>query len=67
MSLRPSVWNLRYPSDLLDIDLEADLGIDSVKGSGSVRSIRDVFNVEGDDAFKPGGCPTPARWRCRAR
>jgi len=52
-----------YPPDLLDIDLEADLGIDTVK-EAEVFAASDAYNIEGDDAFNLGDYPTSARWRC---
>ena len=45
-----------YPPDLLDIDLEADLGIDTVK-EAEVFAASDAYNIEGDDAFNPGRLP----------
>jgi hypothetical protein len=54
-----------HPPDLLDIDLEADLGIDAIKRSRSVRQYsRRLQHIERDDAFNLGDYPTSARWRC---
>ena len=49
-----------YPSDLLDmdLDLEADLGIDTVKQAEVFASIRETYGIERDDSLKLRDYPT---------
>ena len=49
-----------YPSDLLDmeLDLEADLGIDTVKQAEVFASIREAWGIERDDELKLRDYPT---------
>ena len=49
-----------YPTDLLDmdLDLEADLGIDTVKQAEVFASIRETYGIERDDALKLRDYPT---------
>ena len=49
-----------YPSDLLDmeLDLEADLGIDTVKQAEVFATIREAYGIERDDALKLRDYPT---------
>ena len=49
-----------YPTDLLDmdLDLEADLGIDTVKQAEVFASIREAYGIERDDALKLRDYPT---------
>ena len=49
-----------YPSDLLamDLDLEADLGIDTVKQAEVFASIREIYGIERDDSLKLRDYPT---------
>ena len=49
-----------YPTDLLDmeLDLEADLGIDTVKQAEVFASIRESYGIERDDALKLRDYPT---------
>ncbi len=49
-----------YPTDLLDmdLDLEADLGIDTVKQAEVFASIREAWGIERDDALKLRDYPT---------
>ena len=49
-----------YPSDMLDLDLdlEADLGIDTVKQAEVFASIRETFGIERDDSVKLRDYPT---------
>ena len=49
-----------YPKDLLDmdLDLEADLGIDTVKQAEVFASIRETYGIERDDALKLRDYPT---------
>ena len=49
-----------YPSDLLDLDLdlEADLGIDTVKQAEVFASIREAYGIPFDDTLKLRDYPT---------
>ena len=49
-----------YPTDLLDmdLDLEADLGIDTVKQAEVFASIRETYGIERDDTLKLRDYPT---------
>ena len=49
-----------YPTDLLDmdLDLEADLGIDTVKQAEVFASIRESYGIERDDELKLRDYPT---------
>ena len=49
-----------YPTDLLDmdLDLEADLGIDTVKQAEVFASIRESYDIPFDDALKLRDYPT---------
>ncbi|HEX5820236.1 MAG TPA: SDR family NAD(P)-dependent oxidoreductase, partial [Solirubrobacterales bacterium] len=49
-----------YPTDLLDmdLDLEADLGIDTVKQAEVFASIREAYGIPFDDALKLRDYPT---------
>ena len=49
-----------YPSDLLDLDLdlEADLGVDTVKQAEVFAAVRERFGVERDDALSLRDFPT---------
>ena len=49
-----------YPTDLLDmdLDLEADLGIDTVKQAEVFASIREQYGIERDDSMKLRDYPT---------
>ncbi|MGA9857859.1 MAG: phosphopantetheine-binding protein, partial [Solirubrobacteraceae bacterium] len=49
-----------YPTDLLDpdLDLEADLGIDTVKQAEVFAAIREAYGIERDDALKLRDYPT---------
>jgi NAD(P)-dependent dehydrogenase (short-subunit alcohol dehydrogenase family)/acyl carrier protein len=49
-----------YPSDMLDLDLdlEADLGIDTVKQAEVFASIRELFGIERDDRLQLRDYPT---------
>ena len=49
-----------YPPDLLDmdLDLEADLGIDTVKQAEVFAAIREAYGIERDDALKLRDYPT---------
>ena len=49
-----------YPSDLLDmdLDLEADLGIDTVKQAEVFATIREAYGIERDDSLKLRDYPT---------
>ena len=51
-----------YPSDLLDLDLdlEADLGIDTVKQAEVFASIRESYGIERDETLKLRDYPTLA-------
>ena len=48
-----------YPSDMLDLDLdlEADLGIDTVKQAEVFAQIRERFGIERDDKLKLATTP----------
>ncbi len=49
-----------YPEDLLDmdLDLEADLGIDTVKQAEMFAAIREAYGIERDDSLKLRDYPT---------
>ena len=49
-----------YPTDLLDmdLDLEADLGIDTVKQAEVFATIREAYGIERDDSLKLRDYPT---------
>ncbi len=49
-----------YPTDLLDpdLDLEADLGVDTVKQAEVFAAVRDEWNLERDDDLKLRDFPT---------
>jgi acyl carrier protein len=49
-----------YPADLLDpdLDLEADLGVDTVKQAEVFAAVREHYNVERDDTMKLRDFPT---------
>jgi acyl carrier protein len=49
-----------YPADMLatDLDLEADLGIDTVKQAEVFATIRESYGIERDDALKLRDYPT---------
>ena len=49
-----------YPADLLDmdLDLEADLGIDTVKQAEVFATIRETYGIERDDSLKLRDYPT---------
>ncbi len=49
-----------YPTDLLDmdLDLEADLGIDTVKQAEVFATIREAYEIERDDSLKLRDYPT---------
>ena len=49
-----------YPTDLLDpeLDLEADLGIDTVKQAEVFAAIREAYSIERDDSMKLRDYPT---------
>jgi acyl transferase domain-containing protein/NAD(P)-dependent dehydrogenase (short-subunit alcohol dehydrogenase family)/acyl carrier protein len=51
-----------YPTDMLDLDLdlEADLGIDTVKQAEMFAAIREAYNIPRDDALKLRDFPTLA-------
>ncbi|MFN8038356.1 MAG: SDR family NAD(P)-dependent oxidoreductase [Acidimicrobiales bacterium] len=51
-----------YPPDLLDLDLdlEADLGIDTVKQAEVFASIREAYGIERDESLKLRDYPTLA-------
>lgn len=52
-----------YPKDMLDLDLdlEADLGIDTVKQAEMFASVRTAFNIPRDENLKLRDFPTLAR------
>jgi len=52
-----------YPKDMLDLDLdlEADLGIDTVKQAEMFASVRAAFNIPRDENLKLRDLPTLAR------
>ena len=49
-----------YPSDMLDLDLdmEADLGIDTVKQAETFAAIREEWGIERDDSLALRDYPT---------
>ena len=49
-----------YPTDLLDmdLDLEADLGVDTVKQAEVFATIRETYGIERDDSLKLRDYPT---------
>jgi acyl transferase domain-containing protein/acyl carrier protein len=49
-----------YPADMLDpeLDLEADLGIDTVKQAEVFAAIRELYGIERDDSLKLRDYPT---------
>ena len=49
-----------YPEDLLDmdLDLEADLGVDTVKQADVFASLREAYGIERDDSLKLRDYPT---------
>ena len=49
-----------YPTDLLDmdLDLEADLGIDTVKQAELFAQVREAYGIERDDSLKLRDYPT---------
>jgi acyl carrier protein len=49
-----------YPADLLDpdLDLEADLGVDTVKQAEVFAAVREHYDVERDDSLKLRDFPT---------
>ena len=49
-----------YPKDMLDLDLdlEADLGVDTVKQAELMAAIRGVYNISRDDNMKLRDFPT---------
>jgi NAD(P)-dependent dehydrogenase (short-subunit alcohol dehydrogenase family)/acyl carrier protein len=51
-----------YPSDMLDLelDLEADLGIDTVKQAETFAAVRDAYGIERDDNLELREFPTLA-------
>ena len=51
-----------YPVDMLDLDLdlEADLGVDTVKQAEVIASIREAYNIPRDENRKLRDYPT---WR----
>ena len=51
-----------YPADMLalDLDLEADLGIDTVKQAEVFATIREHYGIERDDQLKLRDYPTLA-------
>ncbi len=51
-----------YPADMLDpdLDLEADLGIDTVKQAEVFATIREAWGIPFDDALKLRDYPTLA-------
>jgi acyl transferase domain-containing protein/NAD(P)-dependent dehydrogenase (short-subunit alcohol dehydrogenase family) len=52
-----------YPKDMLDLDLdlEADLGIDTVKKAEMFAAIREIYNIPRDQNLKLSDFPTLAR------
>jgi acyl carrier protein len=54
-----------YPAGLLDIalELEADLGIDSVKQAEVLATIREAYGIERDDKFQFRDYPHRKFWR----
>ncbi len=51
-----------YPADMLDLDLdlEADLGVDTVKQAEIFASIREMYNIPRDESRKLRDYPTLA-------
>ena len=51
-----------YPPDMLDVDLdlEADLGIDTVKQAETFAAIREAWGIPRDEALKLRDYPTIA-------
>ena len=51
-----------YPKDMLDLDLdlEADLGVDTVKQAELFAAVRDIYNIERDENRKLRDYPTLA-------
>ena len=51
-----------YPSDMLDLDLdlEADLGVDTVKQADLFASVREAYNISRNDQIKLRDFPTLA-------
>ena len=51
-----------YPSDMLDLDLdlEADLGVDTVKQADLFASVRETYNISRNDQIKLRDFPTLA-------
>src|SRR5208283_552307 len=49
-----------YPVDMLDLDLEADLGVDTVKQAEVFASIREAYNIPRDENRKLRDYPTLA-------
>ena len=49
-----------YPAELLDLDLdlEADLGIDTVKQAELFAQVRETYGIERDDSLKLRDYPT---------
>src|SRR5205807_3736086 len=52
-----------YPADMLDLDLdlEADLGVDTVKQAEMFAAIRETYNIARDPNLKLRDFPTLAR------
>ena len=50
-----------YPAELLDLDLdlEADLGVDTVKQAEVFAAVRDRFDVERDENLQAARLPHP--------
>ncbi len=53
-----------YPKDMLDVDLdlEADLGVDTVKQAEMFAAIREIYNNL-SRATRTASCATTRRWR----
>ena len=51
-----------YPKDMLDLDLdlEADLGVDTVKQAEMFAAIREIYNIPRDENMKLRDYPTLA-------
>ena len=51
-----------YPSDMLalDLDLEADLGVDTVKQAETFAAVREAYDIPRDDKLKLRDFPTLA-------
>ena len=51
-----------YPEDMLDLDLdlEADLGVDTVKQAEMFAAIREIYNIPRDENLKLRDYPTLA-------